>query len=1039
MKKVLKIVFITLVALIVMVVITISFALWFVFTPEKLTPVIQKQAGRFITCQLGIEQVELTFFSTFPHFGLRVSGLELINPVLGAPSDTLLRADELVATIDASAWWKDKDLILNDFYLENVVVNAFTDSEGHSNFNVFSLPGADVKKDTAAFSLNDLFHSARLSKVVLNNARLSYTDDRQRVKAYAGNFTGELTAYLSGNDAEGKLNVDIPDLTLEYKGQSYLNGAALNLNVPINASLSDQSLTLHKASLGLNGLTVILDGTVGSDTVNGNMGTNLTFSLDKWQIKKVFTLVPPELLSLFKGIDVDGVFTLTGSVTGIYNKERMPLLKACLELIDGKIQYPGVPLTLRDVACNVDLQSDLQTDSLSFIRINSFQAKTSRSKATVTGRIDKLLSDMQCDLNLDVNASLSELQSVVPNNIKIKMKGVADGKIHTKFSMSQLEKMAFAQMRINGEIGLKDVNVDYDTLSVNLDKALVSFSIPNNFFNRNRENDFLQMTLLSDNLGIRQGKGIAGNMRGANLEVESSDFLNKKTVSSIHCNFGFDALNAFTDGNDSVNFIRPLGTLGIRANLNDKVSIPTLSCSFSMDGLSAIMDTIAIHVKKPGGKITLKADERSLQPEIKLDYRNESLYAKMGKQKVETKVMAVSADVIRDNTQKNALLQWMPSGFASLEDGIISIPQLSAGISVPVINFVFTPEKYTIKDSRIVIGTSDFQLLGELGNVSSYVRGDSLLSGNFKFRSNITDIASLMNLTSGIGYKEEVKVEPVSSSNISSGPFMVPKGMNISLETDIGTAFFKNDTARNIKGNVILSDGVLVLENMNFNTTAAKMQLTAMYKTPRKNHLFVGLDYHMTDVEISELLAMIPDIDSIMPMLRSFSGKGEFHMAVETNMDSLYRLKKSTLLGSASVNGENLVLMDGETFGEIAKMLRFNKKTRNKVDSLSAEFTIFKEEIDVYPFLIVMDKYKAVVGGRHNLDMSFDYHISLIDSPLPIRLGLDVSGTLEKMKYRLAKCRYSRLYRPVSRKSVDTSRLQLKELIRNSLLRRVKE
>lgn len=51
------------------------------------------------------------------------------------------------------------------------------------------------------------------------------------------------------------------------------------------------------------------------------------------------------------------------------------------------------------------------------------------------------------------------------------------------------------------------------------------------------------------------------------------------------------------------------------------------------------------------------------------------------------------------------------------------------------------------------------------------------------------------------------------------------------------------------------------------------MQLTAMYRTPRPNHIFIGLDYHILDMEISELLKMIPDVDTIMPMLRSFGGK----------------------------------------------------------------------------------------------------------------------------------------------------------------------
>jgi hypothetical protein len=266
---------------------------------------------------------------------------------------------------------------------------------------------------------------------------------------------------------------------------------------------------------------------------------------------------------------------------------------------------------------------------------------------------------------------------------------------------------------------------------------------------------------------------------------------------------------------------------------------------------------------------------------------------------------------------------------------------------------------------------------------------------------------------------------------------MVPKGVDFTLNVNVGLAHFGSGIATDITGKMRIKDGLMVLDDFNFVTPAAKMNLTAMYRTPRKNHLFMGLEFHMLDIEISELLKIIPDVDSIMPMLRSFSGKGEYHMAAETYLDSLYNVKKSTIRGAASIRGQDLVLMDGETFTEIAKTLKFNKQTHNKVDSLSAEFTVFKQEIDVYPFLIVMDKYKAVVAGRHNLDMSFDYHISVVDSPLPVKFGIDITGTLDDMKYRPAKCRYPELYRPVARGEVKNSQLDLRKLIRDSLTEKV--
>jgi hypothetical protein len=368
--------------------------------------------------------------------------------------------------------------------------------------------------------------------------------------------------------------------------------------------------------------------------------------------------------------------------------------------------------------------------------------------------------------------------------------------------------------------------------------------------------------------------------------------------------------------------------------------------------------------------------------------------------------------------------------------------ELTNPIEIPSVKMDFDPETFSIKESSMKIGKSDFQLTGIFNNVLSYFRGDSILRGKFNFVSNRTDVAQLMALTSGIGTHDSTsarKYENTTVDTVSTGPYMVPKKIDVILNANVKLATIGVDTATNVEGAVQVHDGILLLDGLTFYTPAAKMQLTAIYRTPRTNHLYLGIDYRLMDVEISELLTMIPDIDSLMPMLRSFGGKGEFHIAAETYLDSLYNIKKSTLRGAASISGNNLVLMDGQTFSEIAKMLRFNKKTQNKVDSLSAEFTIFRNEIDIYPFLLVMDKYKAVIAGRHNFDMTFDYNVSVVDCPLPIKLGLDIKGNVDNLSYKLGKCRYAEYFRPTSRHEVQNKQLELRKMIRDALAEKVKE
>lgn len=255
------------------------------------------------------------------------------------------------------------------------------------------------------------------------------------------------------------------------------------------------------------------------------------------------------------------------------------------------------------------------------------------------------------------------------------------------------------------------------------------------------------------------------------------------------------------------------------------------------------------------------------------------------------------------------------------------------------------------------------------------------------------------------------------------------------MNTTIKKALYEDAEFRNIAGQVYVKDGVLVLEEMGLTNDAARMQLTAMYRTPRMNHLFLGFDFHLLDIKIDKLIAMIPEVDTLLPMLKAFSGNAEFHFAAETYLKSNYDIKYSTLRGAAAINGHDLVVLDNDTYKKIAKKLMFSKKTENKIDSLSTEITIYKNEIDVYPFLLSIDKYSAIISGRHNLDLTYDYNISLVK---PIRIGLDIIGLEDRLKFKVGKAKYATLFVPEKRKVVESNVLELKTLINKTLQENVR-
>jgi len=88
---------------------------------------------------------------------------------------------------------------------------------------------------------------------------------------------------------------------------------------------------------------------------------------------------------------------------------------------------------------------------------------------------------------------------------------------------------------------------------------------------------------------------------------------------------------------------------------------------------------------------------------------------------------------------------------------------------------------------------------------------------------------------------------------------------------------------------------------------------------------------------------------------------------------------------------------------------------------------------EVFPFIIQMDRYKVAVGGTQQMDMSFNYHISVLKSPVPFKLGIDIKGTPEKFDYDITKCRYKDLFSPSKTNRLDTVKINVRKQIYDSV------
>ena len=122
MKKGWKITLITLGSLLGLVVVALVVVCWLLFTPARLTSIVNSLAGKYILCENHFERVDLTLFKTFPDVGLEVKNVVLVNPYTmpdDAPlaaravqNDTLAHIGTLTVGIDLMAFLRDDAVVV---------------------------------------------------------------------------------------------------------------------------------------------------------------------------------------------------------------------------------------------------------------------------------------------------------------------------------------------------------------------------------------------------------------------------------------------------------------------------------------------------------------------------------------------------------------------------------------------------------------------------------------------------------------------------------------------------------------------------------------------------------------------------------------------------------------------------------------------------------------------------------------------------------------------------------------------------------------
>ena len=385
---------------------------------------------------------------------------------------------------------------------------------------------------------------------------------------------------------------------------------------------------------------------------------------------------------------------------------------------------------------------------------------------------------------------------------------------------------------------------------------------------------------------------------------------------------------------------------------------------------------------------------------------------------------------------------WDFSGNVSLERARLLVPAFPLQTQVLDLRGAVTNDQVDLKNITVQAGESNLSAQGTLGNL----RRSLLMRGTMELDATVTsdhlDANELMRAYAYYSdYDPKPSMERASDEAIeraietvelpdsaSSRLLVVPGNLNARVSVEASDIRYDSLEVSWAAADLEMKQRTLQITNALAATNMGEIHFEGFYATRSKRDIKTGFDLNLVDVTAEKVITLFPAVDTLVPMLRSFAGDLNCELAATAEMDTLMRLVLPSIDGVLRISGKDLSI-DGDTpeFKRIAKMLVFRNKNGAYVNEMGVTGMVRDNVMEVFPFVMGVDRYTLALSGLQHLDESFSYHLSAIKSPLLVKFGINIWGDdFDHIKYGLGRAKYRRIPVPDFSRQLDT--------VQNSLL-----
>jgi uncharacterized protein involved in outer membrane biogenesis len=421
-----------------------------VFYKDKILAEVKAALNENLDAKTDFKDISLSLFRHFPNLSVRIHGLCITGKETFS-KDTLISAQETDLSLDIKKAIKGEYDILNVTVVKPRI-HAVVHKNGAANWNIVK-PTTEKTTSTG----KPKHFSISLRKYTIEHAFIAYNDDQMNMRATIEDLTHSGSGEFKSDLFTLKTQTSCAALTVVSGKIPYLSKVKTNISFEIEVDSKNNKYSFDTKGIKLNGLDVTAKGFVQMrDTTNTDV--DITFNMPSDDFKDLFSLIPGVYNDNFKDLKTTGKASMSGTVKGVLNKQRIPTFNIAVNIQDGSLQYASLPQKISNVQLKLIASNPDGIPDHTVINLEKGHLDIGPEPFDFNIMLKTPVSNKWVEASAKGRIDLSQMNSFVKLDEGTKLTGIINANVAVKGAIADAEKRQFDSLDATGTITVDNLN-----------------------------------------------------------------------------------------------------------------------------------------------------------------------------------------------------------------------------------------------------------------------------------------------------------------------------------------------------------------------------------------------------------------------------------------------------------------------------------------------------------------------------------------------------------------------------------------------------